>query len=124
MSGTYQNLPGIPVFATWNAPNAAIAPSLGRSLASCPATGTCRSTAIVPLVPAASQYEDRLNQVDVRVAKAFQVRQVQLRAMLDMYNFLNGNTITSIFTTYGPAWLRPSAIQGPRLFKVGMQLDF
>src|SRR5207302_260832 len=74
VSGTFQNLPGIPVFATWNAPNSAIVPSLGRNLASCPATGTCRSTAIVPLVPAASQYEDRLNQLDVRVAKAFQVR--------------------------------------------------
>jgi hypothetical protein len=124
VSGTFQNLPGIPVYATYAAPNAAVAPSLGRNLAACPATGVCTATATVPLLPANALFEKRLTQLDVRFAKTVQVRRVQLRGMLDIYNFLNGNTVTSIFTTYGPAWLRPSAIQGPRLFKAGMQLEF
>ncbi len=45
-----QNLAGVAVAANWAAPNASIAPSLGRSLSSCPLTGTCAATATVALI--------------------------------------------------------------------------
>jgi hypothetical protein len=60
-------------------------------------------------------------------AKTFQIRRTQLRGMFDIYNFLNGNTVTSVNNAYSPvgiSWRRPSAIQGPHLFKIGMQLEF
>jgi len=81
----------------------------------------------VPLLPAYTVFEDRLSQVDIRFAKTFQIRRTQLRGMFDIYNFLNGNTVTSVNNAYSPvgiSWRRPSAIQGPRLFKIGMQLEF
>ena len=34
-SATYQNIPGIPITATYPGPNAQIAPSLGRNIGSC-----------------------------------------------------------------------------------------
>src|SRR5207248_10350 len=53
-SFTFQNLPGSYVMATYNAPNAAVAPALGRNLAACGAAVTCTSTAAVSLIPPAT----------------------------------------------------------------------
>ena len=50
-------------------PNAVIAPSLGRNLS----TGT---TAVVNVLQLGKLYDDRLNQIDVRIAKRAQYRQV------------------------------------------------
>lgn len=62
---TLQNLPGPQILATWAAPSAAIAPSLGRPLA-----GNAASSP-VQLLPPATYFGDRLNQVDFRVSKSF-----------------------------------------------------
>ena len=65
-----QNLPGAPILATYVAPNAEVARSLGRNLAACPTeTGACTATANIPLIAPFSQFEDRLTQVDLRITK-------------------------------------------------------
>lgn len=41
--------------------------------------------------------------------------------------FLNGNAVTGVNNAYLPVgitWRRPSAVLGPRLFKIGMQFEF
>ena len=125
VSGTYQNLPGIPIFANYVATNAQIAPSLGRNLSSCPAaTGSCTATVSVALIEPNTQFEDRLNQVDFRLTKMIRIKKARLQAMFDLYNMLNANTVLSQVTTYGPNWLRPSSILAARLVKFGMQLDY
>src|SRR6202008_3622339 len=50
-AATYQGLPGPQILATATIPNASIAPSLGRSLSACPATGACTATVAVSLIP-------------------------------------------------------------------------
>jgi hypothetical protein len=50
VSATYRGLAGPQIAATWAVPNSVIQAALGRSLAACPATGTCRSTKSVALL--------------------------------------------------------------------------
>jgi hypothetical protein len=118
-SATYQNLPGIPISASYVASNAQIAPSLGRNLAAGAA-----GTATIDLIPPQSMFEDRLNQVDLRFLKTFVVRTVKLQAMFDLYNVLNANTVLLENATYGASWLKPTQILGGRLLKFGAQITF
>jgi hypothetical protein len=122
----WQNLPAAADEATLAVPNGQIAPSLGRNLAACPATtGACNATATIRLYPTLSAFEpDRLNQFDFRVSKSQRFGRTQVRAMLDVFNLFNANTVLAATATYGPNWLRPSGVLGPRLFKAGVQVDF
>ena len=117
-SATFQDLPGVPLLASFVATNALIAPSLGRNLA-----GT--TTATVDLIEPGARYEDRIRQVDVRLTRTFDVRQAKLKGMFDVYNLFNKSSILTMTTRYGTAaWLQPSLILGGRLLKFGVQVDF
>jgi hypothetical protein len=125
VSGTYQNLPGIPIFASYVATNAQIAPSLGRNLSSCPTTtGPCTATATVAVVQPNTQFEDRFSQLDFRLAKTVRIGRARFQGMFDVYNLFNASAALNEAFTYGPNWLRPSTTLGARLFKFGAQLDF
>jgi hypothetical protein len=117
-SANFQALPGAPYTATYPATTAEIAPTLGRNLA-----GRAR-TALVELIRPYSQFEEGVNQLDVRLSRIFQVRRVRFQGNFDVYNALNGNTALSVNSTYGPRWLVPQEILDARLFKFGIQLDF
>ena len=71
-----------------------------------------------------TEYEDRLNQVDFRLTKMIALGKARLRAMVDMYNVFNANTVLAATPAYGSTWLRPTAILTGRLFKFGAQVDF
>jgi hypothetical protein len=118
-SGTFQNLPGIPVFANRAYTNAEIAPSLGRNLAAGP-----NGIVNIALMAPNKEFEDRVNQLDVRLTKTFRFGRTRVQGMFDVYNLFNASAVLTENFTYGPAWLRPSAILGARLFKFGAQLDF
>jgi hypothetical protein len=119
LSGTFQNLPGVPIAATLVVPNAAIAPSLGRNLAA-----GANGTVTVPLMEANQAYEKRLNQLDLRFTKIVKLGRTRLQGMFDIYNALNVNTILAENTAYGPTWLQPTTIIGARLFKFSGQFDW
>lgn len=118
-SATYQNLPGLPILASYAATNAQIAPSLGRNLSS----GTA-GTFIVDLIEPFTEFEDRLNQLDLRLGKIFRVGQGRITGNLDVYNVFNANSVLQMTTRYGPIWLRPTTILGARLFRFSAQVDF
>ena len=118
-SATFQNLPGPPISATYAAPTANIALTLGRPLA-----GGAR-TASVQLLEPFSQFEGRITQLDLRLMKVFHVRtRGRIQAMFDVYNALNANPILALNTTYGPQWLVPQQILDGRIFKFGGQFEF
>jgi hypothetical protein len=133
VSGTYKQLPGIPIPAIWNVPNVAVAPSLGRDLAACRGlTGAaCTATTSVALLPTAFvqgnttsvKLDERINQVDLRLTKIFRVGGLRLQGGVELYNVFNVRPAQGIVTTYGPAWQFPFAILGGRLFKFGAQID-
>ena len=118
VSGTFLSMPGIALSARWNAPNAAIAPSLGRNL-----SGGRRSVR-VQLIEPWTQFEDRLTRVDVRLAKTIQVGRVRLQPRIDLYNVLNAATILRVNTNFGSRLHQPSRILAARFFKVGLDVRF
>jgi hypothetical protein len=119
VSGTFQTLPGPPLLATYSATNAEIVPSLGRNL-----SAGARGTATLELLEPYTQFEGRINQLDLRLAKVLKTRIGRFQAMFDVYNVLNANPVTALITTLGPAWQRPTQILDARLFKFGMQYEF
>ena len=128
VSGSYQNLPGVPVTALAN--SVVVPPTtLGRALNGpvnyqllpSPNSG---STAL-----ASSAYDDRLNQVDTRLARTFRVNSVKLQAILELYNVFNSRPSQGNNTTYTApgtpqGWQTPGALLGGRLLKFGTQIDF
>jgi len=119
VSLVWQNTSGQPVVASYSAPTAIIAPSLGRNL-----SGGAR-TATVPLIVPQTLFEDRFTRVDLRVGKRFQLTQkVRLQANVNFYNLLNSSAVLALNTTYGSQWLVPSAIQDGRMVQFSSSLIF
>jgi hypothetical protein len=114
VSGTLQNLPGLPVYGIVNITGAAT--TLGRAL-------TTGSTNVMIKRPY-DEFLDRLNQVDVRFSKSIRLAGLKVEGQFDVYNALNANTILQINPNYGASWRRPLAVLGARLLKFGAQIDF
>ncbi|MBM3779343.1 MAG: TonB-dependent receptor [Acidimicrobiia bacterium] len=123
-AGVYQNIQGVQMLANAVFTNAQIAPSLGRNLSGCPATGTCTATVSIPLIHPNTMFEDRLTQLDIRFSRQFRFGRVRAVPSFDIYNLMNGNTITARNNTYGAAWGTPTRFVGGRLLKFGVQLDY
>jgi hypothetical protein len=119
LSGVFQNVAGPNVTATYNATNAEIAPSLGRSLSG------GRRTAAIPLVAPQTIFEPRRNQLDLRVTKSLRLQQnVRLRGYVDLYNVFNASSTLTLNNTFGSQWQRPTSIMVGRLIQVGGQVNF
>ena len=114
---TWQNINGVERVANVQYGNADIEPSLGRPLAN-------RSRVSINVLPPGTEYAERLNQLDVRFTKILTFGPTRLRAMVDLYNALNGNSILGENTAFGSAWLRPRAVLPGRLIKFAFQVDF
>ena len=123
-SATYQDLPGIPISASYVASNAEIRPTLGRNLGQCGASATCNGTATVDLIEPNTLFEDRIRQVDLRLSKAFRVGRARLQGQFDIFNALNASPILAENTRYGSSWLQPTEILTGRFVKFGATIDF
>ena len=69
-------------------------------------------------------FPDQLNSLDLRVGKNLRFGSTRTNVAIDLYNLFNSNTITSINTTFGPAFRRPLTILDGRFAKIGVQVDF
>ena len=69
-------------------------------------------------------FEDRLNQMDLRVTRRFQIGRTTVRGNFDIYNMLNGASILSSNAGYGSQWLTPYELMGGRLYKFSAQFEF
>jgi hypothetical protein len=122
LSGTFQSIPGNTVSANYVARNAQISSSLGRDLAAGP-----NGTVTVNLLEPGTMLSDRVNQLDVRLARTFTRGAMKIKGMVDFYNVANANPVLGWNNTYGTngaSWLVPTAILQARLVKFGVQLDF
>jgi hypothetical protein len=97
---------------------------LGRNLSDCPSAGTCTATRTVGLIEPFSQREDRLSQLDLRIAKSIRIGGARLQASVDIFNVFNASTILLTNPNYGPQFLRPLEVLPGRFFKIGAQFDF
>ncbi len=117
VGAAYQNLPGPQILASYTASSASIAPSLGRPLSS-------GGTATLSIIPPGTMYGARAQQLDLSLRKPVKLQRSRLVATLDVYNALNRSDVITYNNTYGPAWLRPTAILTGRWLKFGAQFDF
>jgi hypothetical protein len=117
IAATFQSLPGPLIASNYIAASSVIAPSLGRPLSGGVANATLN------LVTPGAMYGERLNELDLRFAKLFRMGKNTIRANFDIYNALNGSYVRAVNANYA-AWLTPTAILDPRLFKISAQFDF
>jgi hypothetical protein len=117
---TFQSKPGAQLAANYAVPTSAIAPSLGRNL-----SGTA-ANATVNLIAPGSMYGDRINQLDLRLARTLRIRRTRTRLAVDVYNVLNSNAVLSYNNTFVPggSWLQPQAILTPRFFRFTAEITF
>jgi carboxypeptidase family protein len=123
VSGTFQNQPGITLAAGCascaNAVNyPASSTTLGRAFTGAPAGRSFN------LAPAGEIFTERLNQIDLRVAKLFRLAGTRTSINFDFYNVTNSNSVLTENATFGPAYRTPQSILLPRLFKLSAQFDF
>jgi len=120
VAATLQNIPGQDMQAAYAAPNAVVAPLLGRNL-----SGNAANITLNLLEPTTA-LSDRVNQLDLRMAKIFRMADRRVQIALDMFNALNSNTIQTYNTSYTPtgSWRAPLVVLPPRVLKVSAQLDF
>ena len=74
-------------------------------------------------------YGDRINVVDMRVAKVLRFGRTKANVGLDVYNLFNANTATTYETVYDPAtngakWMTPTAVLLSRFMRFNVQVDF
>jgi hypothetical protein len=132
VSPTWQNNAGAMDLAIWNAPASEIARSLQRAPAACgsKAAAVCGSTIAIPLIQPGTRYEDRRNQLDVRLSKTLQLtKRLRSQLNLDVFNVTNNAAIVSLNNTFNSAagsttWLRPTKVLDPRLLEISGRVDF
>jgi hypothetical protein len=84
------------------------------------------SNVTVNVIPPGTLYTGRLNQADLRFARAFGVGRSKWKGILDLYNVFNDNAIllwNSTYGTTGSSWI-PQNIMPARLLKFEVQLNF
>jgi hypothetical protein len=120
VSAIVQSKPGPMLAANYAAPNAIVAPRLGRNLSANAASMT------VNLVKPGTMYGTRINEVDVRVARPFRIGKVRTTVGIDVFNVFNSAAVLTYNNTFVPAgqWLQPIAILTPRFLKLTGQIDF
>jgi hypothetical protein len=120
VSGTFQSVPGPAVAANYVVPNALIQSSLGRPLAG----GAPNVT--VNLIEPGTMFGERINKVDVRIAKVLMLGGSRLQAGIDIFNALNSSVVQTENPNFVPngAWRVPTLILDARLIKFSAQLSF
>jgi hypothetical protein len=119
LSATLQSKPGAVLAANYTVPNAAVASSLGRDLSGNAANVT------VNLVAPGTMFGDRINQLDVRVAKILRRARWRTMVALDIYNALNSSAGLTYNTAFVPgmSWPRPNTILTPRFFRITVEVE-
>jgi hypothetical protein len=116
VAGTFQSTAGPQITASYTIRSDQTV-GLGRPLSAGQAT--------VALIEPGTMYNDRYNQLDVRLTKTVRLPgRVRLRGMVDSYNLFNTATSLSHNNTFGGQWLRPQTLPPGRFVKFGMQLDY
>jgi hypothetical protein len=120
LSAAFQSKPGAILAANYAVPNAAVAPSLGRDL-----SGNAPNVTVNLLAPG-TRFGDRINQLDIRMAKLLRHGRSRTTAALDLYNAMNSSAGLSYNSAFVPGapWPRPNTILTPRFFRVTFETAF
>ncbi len=80
----------------------------------------------VPLLPASATFVERINQLDLKLQKTFQVNRVSISPQLEIFNINNSDAIISYLTTnaLSSSYLYANSIMQPRMIGVGAQVKW
>jgi hypothetical protein len=117
-SGVFRSSPGSMISANLVVPSATVAQTLGRPLAG----GTANVT--INLVDPGQMYRDRINLVDLRLAKLVNLGNKRINVGLDIFNAFNSDVVLNSNNTFGAAWLTPTAVQTARQLQGSVRFDF
>jgi hypothetical protein len=82
-------------------------------------------TASLNLIAPGTMYGDRINQVDVRLAKSVKFGRIRAQVTAGGYNLLNSSATMAINNSYTSGlWTQPTIVMQGRLVKFGFQLDY
>jgi len=120
LSSTFQSKPGAMLLANYVVPDSAVTSSLGRSLSGNAANVT------INLIAPGSLYGDRINELDLRIAKTLKRGRTQTLVAIEAYNALNSSVALAYNSTFVPGrlWPQPNSILTPRLLKLTAELTF
>jgi hypothetical protein len=125
IGGTVRSDQGAQLAANWAATNQFISPSLGRNLSNNAPSAT------VNLITPGTLYGDRVNELDLRLAKNIRFRSVRTNVGVDIYNVFNSAPVLTYNQAFVPvsatsagSWLTPTGVLQARFFKVSAQIDF
>jgi hypothetical protein len=118
-SASFQSVPGRQISAAYTVPSSAIRASLGRDLSAGSA-----STARVQLVGPGELYGDRVNQLDIKLARKFDLWRGRITPHVAVYNALNAGPVLGYNNTFGPNWQNPTTSLIGRMLKFGTLIDW
>ena len=80
----------------------------------------------VPLVAPGTEFAERVNQLDLSLAKWFQIGHGRVQGQFDIFNALNRSDVLSVRSlNYGtPSYLQPSSVLQGRILRVATQLKW
>jgi len=80
----------------------------------------------VPLVAPGTEFADRVNQLDLSVAKWFQVGRTRLQGQLDVFNALNRSDVLAVrLLNFGtPGYKQPSSVLQGRIIRIATQMKW
>jgi hypothetical protein len=120
VSSTFRSDQGTSLAANYTVTNAVAQPSLGRPLA---AAG---NTVSVNLIEPGTAWGDRVNNIDLRVAKVLRFGRTRTNVGVDIYNVFNSNAVLNYNTAFNPGgtWLTPTSVVAPRFAKLSASIEF
>lgn len=120
LSTTFRSDQGAPLQANYTVPSAAVVGSLGRALSG----GVPFVT--VNLLKPGDLWGDRVNEVDLRVAKVLKFGRTRSNVGVDIYNLLNANPVLTYNQAFSPGgrWLVPTSVMSARFAKISASIDF
>jgi hypothetical protein len=123
ISGTFQSYPGATNAGTGNSSAVWLPVTLTATRAIAP--GLTQASESIPLIYPGSNYLDRMNQLDLRIARRFPTGKLgNVELQVDLFNALNSRPVTAMSTTFGTGLNTPTSVLQSRIVSLGAQWHF
>ena len=119
VSGTFRSDPGLPLQA-----NYVVTPPPRRRRSAAPPSGDAPTSWSISSSPVS--FGDRVNEVDLRVAKILRFGRTRTNVGLDIYNLFNASAVLTYNQAFNPGgrWLVPTTVMSARFAKLSASIDF
>jgi hypothetical protein len=120
VSGTFRSDQGAPLQAQYVVTSPVAQQTLGR-----PLSGNAPSVT-VNLIEPGEVFGDRVNTIDLRLAKILRFGRTRTNVGVDLYNIFNASAVLNYNQAFNPGgrWLVPTTVMAARFAKLSASIDF